>query len=165
MSRNRSTNPTVLILVGVYLPGYKAGGPVRTIANLVSSLGDVFNFKIVTSDRDILDVQPYKNVLIDQWHVLGKAEVYYASPMALTPWGIRTILNAIEYDVLYLNSFFNPKFSIIPIALLKLGLIDHCPIILAPRGEFSAGALRIKNIKKRLFLMLSKLIGLQKDVT
>ena len=36
----------ILIIMGRYLPGYKDGGPVRSIKNLVDYLGDEYNFKI-----------------------------------------------------------------------------------------------------------------------
>jgi hypothetical protein len=53
--KSRDDKPTILILNEYYLPGYKAGGPIRSISNLVSWLGDDFNFKIITTDRDYLD--------------------------------------------------------------------------------------------------------------
>ena len=37
---------TVLAFVACYLPGYKSGGPVRTITNMVEKLGDEFDFRI-----------------------------------------------------------------------------------------------------------------------
>jgi len=40
----------ILGLVEYYLPGYKSGGPVRTIANMVNQLSDHFEFWIVTRD-------------------------------------------------------------------------------------------------------------------
>ena len=49
-------------MVRYYLPGYKSGGPVRTIVNLVDHLGDDIDFRIVTSDRDALEDAPYANV-------------------------------------------------------------------------------------------------------
>jgi hypothetical protein len=53
----------VLVLVGTYLPGYKAGGPLRSIANLVATLGLEFHFRIVTLDRDLGDKLPFLSVL------------------------------------------------------------------------------------------------------
>ncbi len=38
----------ILTFVGVYLPGFKAGGPLRTIANMTANLGDEFEFWIFT---------------------------------------------------------------------------------------------------------------------
>ena len=49
----------ILTFVDYYLPGYKAGGPIRTIANMVSQLGGEFEFLIVTRERDFLDTVPY----------------------------------------------------------------------------------------------------------
>ena len=46
----------ILIFVGYYLPGYKGGGALRTIVNLVQHLGEEFDFWIVTRDRDLGDM-------------------------------------------------------------------------------------------------------------
>jgi len=55
----------ILTSVGYYLPGYKAGGPIRTLANMVDKLGDDFQFKIVTADRDFDDMKPYPEIKLD----------------------------------------------------------------------------------------------------
>jgi len=56
----------ILTFVGYYLPGYKAGGPIRTVANMVERLGNDFQFKIVTADRDLGDTDNYSSVKIDE---------------------------------------------------------------------------------------------------
>jgi glycosyltransferase involved in cell wall biosynthesis len=43
-------------------------------------------------------------------------------------------------------------------------LVTDKPLILAPRGEFSLGALRLKSIKKRLYLCVAKAFGLYRGV-
>ena len=63
---------TVLVFIGYYLPGYKAGGPVRSIANVVETLGDEFEFRIVTSDRDLLDEVPYPGITHRHMDSTGK---------------------------------------------------------------------------------------------
>lgn len=67
--------PIILTFVGYYLPGYKAGGPICTLAKTVDSLGDEFQFKIVTTDRDSGDEKPYPGIRIDGWNSVGKADV------------------------------------------------------------------------------------------
>lgn len=42
----------ILILAGRYLPGYKDGGPLRTLINLTDALGDEYEFYIACFDRD-----------------------------------------------------------------------------------------------------------------
>jgi glycosyltransferase involved in cell wall biosynthesis len=77
--------------------------------------------------------------------------------------GLRTVLAGQEYDILYLNSFFSP-FTIKTLLLRRLGKIPNRPTIVAPRGEFSPGALQIKWPKKRLFLYAAGLTGLYRNV-
>ena len=58
--------PVILIFIDWYLPAYKAGGPVRSIANLVENLKNDFIFKIVTGDRDLGDTKPFEQVTKNQ---------------------------------------------------------------------------------------------------
>lgn len=154
----------ILILVHYYIPGYKAGGPLRTISNLVNDLGNDFEFWILTSDRDLGDDAPYAGVVLNEWLPLGKAHVFYASPEYLTFKGITKVIKNTVYDVLYLNSFFDPLFSISPLLARRLGYLVNTPVLLAPRGEFSYGALQLKYFKKKLYIYLSNFIGLYKNI-
>ena len=63
--------PIVLIIVHHYLPGTKSGGPVRTISNLVEQLGDDFDFRILTTDRDHRDLAPYPDIESGVWYPVG----------------------------------------------------------------------------------------------
>ena len=67
--------PSILIALPHYRPGWKAGGPTRTIANLVEHLGDEFSFRILTSDRDYGDERAFPCIEADRWRRVGKAEV------------------------------------------------------------------------------------------
>jgi glycosyltransferase involved in cell wall biosynthesis len=152
--------PIILVSLRYYLPGFKSGGPVRTVANMVDHLGDYFDFRIVTSDRDALEEAPYDKVAIDSWNTVGKAQVYYLSP-ANRSW--RTLVRLffeIPYDVLYLNSFFDPFFSQRLLLARRLGLLPNKPVVIAPRGEFSAAALTIKRWKKLPYQWFASALGL-----
>lgn len=156
---------TILVFVAYYLPGYKAGGPIRSIANMVELLGEEFHFKIVTADRDTSDIIPYPNIKVDDWNRVGKAEVYYCSPGNNGLMHLKKLITKTDYDILYLNSFFSYSFSIKPLLLHKLGLIPKRPVVLAPRGEFSKGALRIRSFKKHCYIHVMRLLGLCNNVT
>ena len=82
--------PIILCFVEYYLPGYCSGGPVRSIVNFVDHLGDEFDIRIVTHDRDALDSEPYPNVQIDAWNKVGKAQVFYALIRRLTLWNCKS---------------------------------------------------------------------------
>lgn len=159
------TRPTILTFVAFYLPGYKSGGPVRTIANMVAQLGHEFDFRIITADRDSFETEPYPHIQVNKWSPVGTAQVYYAEPEFLTLSRVTELLRNTPYDALYLNSFFNPKFTGLPLLARWLRRAPRKPVVLAPRGEFSAGALAIKAWKKKSFIALSRQVGLLRGVT
>jgi glycosyltransferase involved in cell wall biosynthesis len=68
-------------------------------------------------------------------------------------------------DTVYLNSFFDPIFTQRILWARRLGRLGTVPVILAPRGEFSSGALQLNQTKKRLYLRLSSFIGLYRGLT
>ena len=160
----KGVRPIVLCFVDYYLPGYRSGGPVRTIANFVDHLGDEFDIRIVTRDRDALDTAPYPDVGVDAWNTVGKAQVFYASKQMLTLRSVGRLLRDIPHDLLYLNSLFAFSFTGLPLLARRFGLAPQRPCVIAPRGEFSAGAIALKARKKRLYLAASRAIGLYRDL-
>ncbi len=164
---NESKNNTkrkVLIFCDYYLPGFKAGGPIRSISNIIDNLHEDFDFHVYTSDRDFLMEEPYADIQLGQWKTYQFDSRLYV-PAAKNP--IKSLIHYVrpnKYDVFYLNSFFSFKFSIIPILMLKFRRIDCQRVVVAPRGEFNKGALDIKPMKKSLFIAFSKMLGLHKKV-
>ncbi|MCU1306574.1 MAG: glycosyltransferase [Acidobacteriaceae bacterium] len=151
----------ILIFIDHYLPGFKFGGPVRTIANLVSHLSDRYEFFIFTFDRDKGDVEPYGNLPREQWTQVEKAKVFYTANRSLR--NIRRRAEEISPELLYLNSFF----SLVSIKILlakNAGLFPNLPVLLAPRGEFSSGALIIKPRRKRAYIELVNRAKLLKSI-
>ena len=154
----------ILTFVGFYLPGHKAGGPLRTIANMVDHLADDFEFWIVTRDRDLGDNKAYPGLSLDQWVTRENSRVFYVSPENQTVAGLANVIKNTPHDVLYLNSFFDPVFTLKPLLARFLGKFPRCPVVLAPRGEFSAGALKIKGMKKTVYIVGARLLGLYKNI-
>lgn len=152
----------VLTFVRSYLPGYKAGGQLRTVARIVEVLSEEIEFKIVTSDRDAGDGQGYTNIE-SEWNPVGNALVNYRTPNSRGLGALRDLIRNTPHDVIFLNSFFDFRFTIQPLLLQYFKKIDS-PIVVAPQGEFSPGALAIKRAKKRLFIFLVRCFGLYKCV-
>jgi glycosyltransferase involved in cell wall biosynthesis len=151
-------------MIGHYLPGYKAGGPIRSIANLVDALGDEFDFRILTSDRDLGDGAPYAGIPVNHWVRVGKAEVMYLPPRLSSIWSWIRAIRETEYDCVYMNSLFARGFSILPRLAFHLFPGSAKSILLAPRGELSSGALRVKPWRKRLFLAVARWCGIYNGV-
>lgn len=156
--------PRILVFSRYYLPGHLAGGPIRTIANMVERLGDAFEFRIVTLDRDLGSDRPYSGIPANIWIARGNAQVRYVSPDRFGLREVARILRATPHDVIYLNSFFEPRFTQQVLISRWLRRTSDRPIVIAPRGEFSEGALRLKKHKKRLFIGLARIFGLYENV-
>ncbi len=155
----------VLAFINLYLPGYKGGGPARSLCNMVASLNTSIKFKIFTTDRDMGDKVPYPEVCTNTWTPLRSSEVFYASSGYRLVQKMWHVLKNESYDVVYLNSFFHPIFSILPLCITQWFLRSDVKVILAPRGEFSPGALSIKKNKKKAYLLIAKFLRLTKGLT
>lgn len=153
----------ILIFTGFYLPGFKGGGPIRTIANMLDKLGDEVVFSLVTASHDLGEASAYADVTPDSWQPVGKAHVYYASPGLGWLRRLYQLTRGFDGQVLHLNSFFSIRFSILPLLYWRV-LKPGRPVIVGPRGEFSQGALALKSPKKRAFITLAKALGLYRGV-
>ena len=54
--------------------------------------------------------------------------------------------------------------AIFPLLLRRLKRIPSKPVILAPRGEFFAGALGLKKYRKKIYLIFFKILKLYKRI-
>lgn len=149
----------ILIFIDWYLPGYKAGGPIRSVANLVDHLCHEFEFSIITRDTDYCETTPYANVKSNEWNTLPNGvKVYYISEDDLSRSTISDLLRKTEFDVVYLNGIFSLYFTLIPLFLLRKK--KNRPVVIAGRGMFAESALKVKGRKKGLFLKAVKILKL-----
>lgn len=156
--------PRILVFCEFYRPGYKSGGGMRTVANMVDRLADRYHFSIITHDHDgHLDKAQYTTVPINEWVSDGQTSVYYVSGDNLKMSVIRNLIFTAKPDAIYTNSFFSP-FTRLLLQLRKLKLITNTRVIIAPCGELSDGALQRNPGKKRLFVRLSKAVDLYENI-
>lgn len=155
--------PVVLAFMKHYLPGFRFGGPVRTLANMVEALGDEVDFRIVTTDRDMLDREPYPGIAAGTWMPVGKASVQYVPRSRQTPCEWRRLIRETRPELIYLNSLFDIRFTTMAVLAARRAAAT-ARILIAPRGELSPGALAIKPVRKRAFLALAKRLGLYRSV-
>jgi glycosyltransferase involved in cell wall biosynthesis len=150
----------ILVFAEYFLPGFKAGGPIRSIQNLIKVSADQNNYSLITRDRDIKDPIPYKGISVNTWIEKTDYKVFYFHRSIKSLIKVYTSIR--YYDVIYLNSFFSPFFGILP-CIAALGFRKK--IVIAPRGEFSTGALTIKRHKKNLYIKLFKIFNIQKKIS
>ncbi|TIU12762.1 MAG: glycosyltransferase, partial [Mesorhizobium sp.] len=102
----------VLCVADFYLPGFKAGGPIRTLANMCEALRSNIEFSIFTRDRDLGSDEPYPGVRINRWVRSPNGLIYYADPKKFNAGHVAKAAKLHSFDVLYLNSFFGYRSSI-----------------------------------------------------
>lgn len=154
-----ATKPTILVFTDWFEPGFRAGGPIRSLANMVYSMNDLAQFYIVTSDKDLGMTEPYEEIESDTW-----LERPYGKIIYLSKNGYRKLLPSIvktKFDAVYLNSLFSYAYTINILRTLRK---HKQRIILAPRGMLSVNALAQKKFKKTTFLRWAKLSGLYRHV-
>lgn len=156
----------ILIIMGRYLPGYKDGGPVRSIKNLTDRLGKEYEFYILTADRDHGDTQSYTvtypelKLQVREWNNIGNAKVFYVEPGGFDAQTIKELSKPM--DMIYMCGCFN-DYARTTLKLKKKGEI-RCKVVIAAMGLFSPGAFRIKYPKKKAYTMLLRWLGFFKDV-
>jgi glycosyltransferase involved in cell wall biosynthesis len=154
--------PRVLIFVDYFAPGFRFGGPIRSIGTMIDALADRFEFYVVTRPHD--EERPseiYEGIQPDAWNERPRARVFYASNFG--PGLLRRIMCEIRPDFVYLSSHFSKRVLLV-LALRRLGLLPPTRYIVAPHGELAQSALAIRSFKKRTFLLLSKFVGFHRKV-
>ncbi|MFP5470303.1 MAG: glycosyltransferase [Bacteroidia bacterium] len=153
-----SAKRKIVITTDWYYPGFKAGGPIRSVVNLIRAIENDFDIYVYASDRDLGESESYPSVRANEWNVVSNHKVFYSNKYSLDK-----ILKEIAPDVLYINGIYSKNYSVKPLLTAKKQKFQG-KIIISPRGMLSEGALKIKTLKKKTFLTWTKTAKLYKNV-
>jgi glycosyltransferase involved in cell wall biosynthesis len=143
---------TVYIFIEWFLPAFKGGGPIQSIANLVDRQQEGITYKLISSNKDLDKTKV--GVSPDRWlRRNGCTEVYYSSR------GTDAALWGQKEDVLFINGIYSWHYNIRPILFSNAGRK-----IVSSRGMLNAAALAQKSWKKKIFITLWKLARIQHRV-
>ncbi len=160
----RAGRQKILMFTDWYEPGFKAGGPIQACKNVVAGLKGTYDFFVLCSDRDLGDQVPYKGIPVNQWiKTETGVNIWYASPDFMGRRRLLKLLEEVKPDFVYFNSMYSFKYTLLPLWIL-LNNRYHGKMILAPRGMLHKGALKIKYIKKVVFLKMFLLIGWSRKI-
>jgi glycosyltransferase involved in cell wall biosynthesis len=153
----------IFVCVDWFSPGFRAGGPIKSIVNFVELLVNDYEIFIYTSDRDLGMQNAYSSIVCNKWvEYKINISIYYASPEYQTKQNVLKAVHEIVPDFIYLNSIFSKHFSID--VLLQKRKFKNIKIVLAPRGMLKQTALNFKPFKKKIFLSFAKLNGLYNEI-
>jgi len=156
----------ILVLYEYFYPGYKAGGPVQSLQNMILALQDLYDFYVIANAYDLNDTDYYTGVVTDDWNevVLAKdarpIQVWYASHKSPGIVQLKQIIEDIQPHKVYINGMFARSIIRYPLWLRKMGAIAADELIISPRGMIQEGALATKAWKKKLYLSWMRLVGL-----
>lgn len=149
----------IVLCYDYFLPAYKAGGPIQSIANLIRNLHNQFDFFVITSNSDMGENNQL-NIISNSWENFenGKAKVIYLSNSKSTPFYIKKLIKEINPDKILVNGIYSISFSLAPAYFFSNKTIMHV------RGMLHPGALSQKYYKKRLFLQVFKLLRIHNKI-
>lgn len=149
----------LLIISNFFKPGFKAGGPIKSIDLFCKNLKDDFNILVVTSARDIGSYKNYEGIKLNDILNKNGYKVIYLSNYNFI--NILFHIGQFKPHLIYMNSFFSSQNMIIFICNYLKNLPN---IVLAPRGEISKNALEIKKFKKKIVLSIFKIFKILKNI-
>ena len=146
---------TIFILIPWFQPAYKGGGPIQSVANLTNQFTGQLLFKVFTSnldlDKTVLDVKT------DSWIRHDKStEVWYSSKKQGTFNIIRREIKRTNARDLFIIGIYSWKYNILPLLFCR-----NCRKIISVSGMLHPGALSQKRFKKKIYLGIWKLLGIQ----
>jgi glycosyltransferase involved in cell wall biosynthesis len=152
----------VLILAHYFLPANNAGGPPKSLANLIDTLAGRVSFRVVCCDHEYEVKDKLPGIQAASWTLHEGKDVFYQEDNVLSIMRTIGFCLSRKYGAIYLNSFFDPTYTILPlIASIALSKKD---VYLSPRGEFSAAALAIKKSRKEKYIRLFRFFEFHKKI-
>ena len=154
--------PRIIVLIGAFWPGHESAGPNLSVKAMCETLSDTFDFLLIARDRAFGAVEPLAPS--DGWRDLGWAKIHYLPVGPKGAKGLSALLRRTPHDLIFTNGFFDKEFTIPLLLARRLGQVPKKPVVLSPRGEFSSGALGLKNGRKAAYRNAVKALGLARDV-
>jgi glycosyltransferase involved in cell wall biosynthesis len=158
VAREKQLPMRILVFADWFEPAFKAGGPVQSAINLVQFLRQNHEVFVFTSDRDLHDTFPLKGICVGEWQQRCGIQVYYHAPGKMTFRVVKSVIDKINPDRIYLNSMFSNMFIPLWVAF------QSGKIILAPRGMLKPSALSHKPLKKYLYCSLLRVLGIERYI-
>jgi glycosyltransferase involved in cell wall biosynthesis len=145
------------IITEYFHPFSDAGGPIRSIENIINNFAAESNICILTSSSDYNNNPLPKDYIVNTIFsdkFTGHKIAYVSKYLT----GLFFLFRSVKRnDIVYINGLFKPSLNLIPI------LISN-KLIISPRGMLQYNLLKQKSLVKQLYLRLLKFIFLFKNV-
>lgn len=148
----------IFITIPWFLPAFRAGGPIQSVANLVKEFNEDVEYYIFCSNKD-LDQSTLSNISTNTWtNYNSYTKIWYSAGRNILN-DLKAEINKTRPDVLYIIGIYDWHFNITPLLFCKVP-----KKILSVRGMLHPGAVSQKRLKKKLFLHLFKILKLHRSI-
>ncbi len=160
--------PKLLLFSDWFYPGYKAGGPIKSVTNLSIALQSNIDVFVFTGDTDLNETKPYQNIQPNTWikPIEGSnVQVYYCSKDNLNRAKINGVIKEVNPESIYLNHIWSFWFVLQPL-FISWWNFKQIKIVQCPRGALFESALHYQKTyrKKRIVIAIIKVFGIHKKV-
>lgn len=146
----------IIIFNQYFYPAYKAGGPIKSLKLLKEQIDKKLFVTIFTSSFDI-DKKKVNHQ--KKFRDIKNFDTFFSLIVFL----FKNFFLKRTDCIVYFNSFFNLKYTILPLIFFKF-FTKNTYIVLAPRGELFISEISKKIIKKKIYLIFFKLFLKQKII-
>jgi len=155
----------VLAVAAFFEPGYRGGGPIKSMAGIIDSAPNEYEIRLLTQDHDLGDQRPYPGVS-GRTIRRGPHDITYVRGGRFR--FSRQVWLALreEWDIVYVNGLWDWTFDLLPVFLATtIARKRTVRIVVAPRGQLSPGALVLGRRRlKQVFIGLWKLLAVDRRV-
>lgn len=142
----------VVVFAPHFPPAFRAGGPLKSISQMVNAAGPQFELFVVTRNWDLGCREPLRN-RSNEWDGVGTRVLAFDR-------NTRSYINALVQTVrvgpqlLYLNSLFDPLTGVVPSLIWLILRLRGTKLLVAPRGQLARPALSKSPLRKRVLMAL-----------
>lgn len=145
------------IITEYFHPFSDAGGPIRSIENIILFFNKTFEIALLASDKDYKGSSLPKVInsnIVKIEPKTGCSIIYISKSLH----GLITLFKSVKStDTIYVNGLFKPALNFLPIIVSN-------KLLIAPRGMLQAPLLQQKWFQKKLYLSVFKFIFFFKKV-
>jgi glycosyltransferase involved in cell wall biosynthesis len=142
----------IFITIPWFVPAFRAGGPVQSVANLVKEFQQGVEYFVFTSDTDLNGAE-LEGIQTNEWvRYNDHTEVWYAGPEKVSDTLVKQV-ELLKPDIIFIIGLFSWHFNMVPMMFCK-----GTRKILSTRGMLHPGGLSQKKWKKKIYLQLFKLL-------
>ncbi len=144
----------ILVIAPGFYPAKNYGGPVVSIQNFIDLLENNLDIRVITRNHE-LDKKEQIQGIREGWNKYQKANILYLNEKRINRKYIQQVIKENCIELLYINSIFDYETVIPSLIAAKTCKIK---VLIAPRGELCKNALKIKKLKKSLYIRVIRSI-------